>query len=113
MSLPTSLQVMKEARIENEKYYSKRQQARKMFEPLKNKYKGYGLTDLPIDILTKEEKLLLYKCFRCFVNINDASLFVFGNIYSGNIIDGIFSAILMLIIIFFAVCIITVTSIIF
>ena len=87
MSLPTSLQVMKKARIENEKYYSKREKARKMFEPLRKKYKEYGLTDLPVELLSKEEKLLLYKCFRCFVNINDASLLVFGNIYSGNIIE--------------------------
>ena len=42
MSLPTSLQVMKEARIENEKYYSKREKARKMFEPLRKNIKNMG-----------------------------------------------------------------------
>ena len=78
---------MKEARIENEKYYSKREKARKMFEPLRKKYKEYGLTDLPVELLSKEEKLLLYKCFRCFMNVNNASLFAFGNNYTGSIIE--------------------------
>ena len=51
--------------------------------------------------------------------INNPSKAVYNKVYSkttksiDNIIDGIFSAILMLIIIFFAVCTITVTSIIF
>ena len=51
--------------------------------------------------------------------INDPSKAVYNKVYNkttksiNNIIDGIFGAILMLIIIFFAVCIITVTSIIF
>ena len=51
--------------------------------------------------------------------INDPSGVVYNKVYNkttksiDNIIDGIFSAILMLIIIFFAVCTITVTSIIF
>ena len=51
--------------------------------------------------------------------INDPSKAVYNKVYNktttsvDNIIDGIFSAILMLIIIFFAVCTITVTSIIF
>ena len=87
MSLPLSLQVMKEARIENEKYYSKREKARKMFEPLKNKYKDYGLTDLPTELLADEEKVLLYNCFRCFMDINNSSLMVYGNTYTGHIIE--------------------------
>ena len=51
--------------------------------------------------------------------VNDPSRAVYNKVYNkttksiNNIIDGIFSAILMLIIIFFAVCTITVTSIIF
>ena len=51
--------------------------------------------------------------------INDPSKAVYNKVYNktttsvDNIINGIFGAILMLIIIFFAVCIITVTSIIF
>ena len=51
--------------------------------------------------------------------VNDPSKAVYNKVYNkttksiDNIIDGIFGAILMLIIIFFAVCIITVTSIIF
>ena len=51
--------------------------------------------------------------------INDPSRTVYNKIYNktttsvDNIIDGIFGAILMLIIIFFAVCTITATSIIF
>ena len=51
--------------------------------------------------------------------VNDPSKAVYNKVYSkttksiDNIIDGIFSAILMLIIIFFAVCTITVASIIF
>ena len=51
--------------------------------------------------------------------VNDSSKAVYNKVYNkttksiDNIIDGIFGAILMLIIIFFAVCIITVTSIIF
>ena len=51
--------------------------------------------------------------------INNPSKAVYNKVYNkttksiDNIIDGIFSAILMLIIIFFAVCTITVTSIIF
>ena len=51
--------------------------------------------------------------------INDPSKAVYNKVYNkattsvDKIIDGIFGAILMLIIIFFAVCIITVTSIIF
>ena len=51
--------------------------------------------------------------------INNPSKAVYNKVYNrtttsvDNIIDGIFSAILMLIIIFFAICIITVTSIIF
>ena len=51
--------------------------------------------------------------------INDPSKAVYNKVYNkttisvDNIIDGIFGAILMLIIIFFAVCTITVTSIIF
>ena len=51
--------------------------------------------------------------------INDPSRTVYNKVYNktttsvDNIIDRIFDAILMLIIIFFAICIITVTSIIF
>ena len=51
--------------------------------------------------------------------INDPSKAVYNKVYNktttsvDNIINGIFSTILILIIIFFAVCIITVTSIIF
>ena len=51
--------------------------------------------------------------------INDPSKAIYNKVYNktttsvDNIINGIFGAILMLIIIFFAVCIITVTSIIF
>ena len=51
--------------------------------------------------------------------VNDSSKAVYNKVYNkttksiDNIIDGIFGAILMLIIIFFAVCTITVTSIIF
>ena len=51
--------------------------------------------------------------------VNDPRKAVYNKVYNktttsvDNIINGIFSAILMLIIIFFAVCIITVTSIIF
>ena len=51
--------------------------------------------------------------------VNDPSKAVYNKVYNkttksiDNIIDGIFGAILMLIIIFFAVCTITVTSIMF
>ena len=51
--------------------------------------------------------------------INDPSKAIYNKVYNkttksiDNIIDGIFGIILMLIIIFFAICIITVTSIIF
>ena len=65
MSLPISIQVMKQTRIENERYYSKRDKARKMFQSLQKKYPNYGLGNIPNNILTKKEKLLLYRCFRC------------------------------------------------
>lgn len=87
MSLPISIQVMKESRIDNERYYTKRDRARKMFEPLRLKYKGYGLCDIPIEILSDDEKLLLYKCYRCFMKINDSSLIVYGNDYTGYMIE--------------------------
>ena len=37
MNLPISIQVMKQTRIENERYYSKRDKAKKMFQPLQEK----------------------------------------------------------------------------
>ena len=87
MSLPVSIQVMKQTRIENEKYYSKRDKAKKMFQPLQKKYPNYGLGTIPNDILTKKEKLLLYRCFRCFMDIESASLIAFSNAYTGYIIE--------------------------
>jgi hypothetical protein len=87
MSLSISIQVMKQARIENEKYYSKRDKAKKMFQPLQKKYPNYAIGTIPNNILTKEEKLLLYKCFRCYMNIESASLLAFGNTYTGYIIE--------------------------
>ena len=87
MSLPISIQVMKQTRIENEKYYSKMDKARKMFQPLQEKYPDYALGTIPNNILTKEEKLLLYRCFRCYLDIDNASLLAFSNNYTGYLIE--------------------------
>jgi hypothetical protein len=87
MTLPISIQIMKQTRIENEKYYSKRDKAKKMFKPLQEKYPNYALGTIPNEILTKEEKLLLYRCFRCYMDIDSASLLAFSNTYTGYIIE--------------------------
>jgi hypothetical protein len=87
MSLPISLQVVKQLRIKKEKYCTKRNKAKIMFQPLQEKYPNYTLETIPNDILTKEEKLLLYRCFRCCMDIDLASLLAFNNTYTGYIIE--------------------------
>jgi pyoverdine/dityrosine biosynthesis protein Dit1 len=87
MTLPISIQIMKQTRIENEKYYSKRDKAKKMFQPLQEKYLDYTIGTIPSEILTKEEKLLLYRCFRCYMDIDSSSLLAFSNTYTGYIIE--------------------------
>ena len=86
MNLPISIQVMKNSRIENERYYRNCEKGKELAKSLFKKYKC-SLAEMPVGKMDQQELIILYKAWlQIGYPKESASLIVFGNTYEGSLI---------------------------